>query len=180
MENTGTEAQKYDNVELEASEDFDKWLNEAFDQIDLFDEDDDFFEEINESENLFKEAKQSYNKVDDKLLDFIDNFVSNQDGAAKQKKRLKEIFFWFTMVCFAIIVLTPIACFIALIMLKVSNYIIVLGSITAAVVEVLTTVIILPKIVAEYLFNKEEENANIKIVEIMQKYSETIHGYDKD
>ena len=98
MENTGTEAQKYDNVELEASEDFDKWLNEAFDQIDLFDEDDDFFEEINESENLFKEAKQSYNKVDDKLLDFIDNFVSNQDGAAKQKKRLKEIFFWFTRI----------------------------------------------------------------------------------
>lgn len=47
-------------------------------------------------------------------------------------------------------------------------------------VEVLTTVIILPKIVAEYLFNKEEENSNIKIVEIMQKYSETIHGYDRD
>lgn len=180
MENTGTEEREYDHIELETSEDFEKWLNETFEPIDLFDEDADFFEEINESENLFKEAKESYNKVDDKLLDFIHNFVVNQDGAARQKKRLKEIFFWFTMICFAIIVLTPIACFAALTMLRVSNYIIVLGSITAAVVEVLTTVIILPKIVAEYLFNKEEENSNIKIVEIMQKYSETIHGYDKD
>lgn len=137
------------------------------------------YNEISESENLFKEAKEAYNKVDDKLLDFIGNFVVNQDKVAKQKKKLKNIFFWFAMICFAFIVLTPIICLIVLMIFNVSDYYIIFGAISAALLEVLTTVIVLPKIVAEYLFNKEEENANIKIVELMQKYSDTMHGYEK-
>ena len=135
--------------------------------------------EIDESGNLFKEAKQSYNKVDDKLLEFIENFVTNQNAAAKQKKRLKWIFFTITMIVFCIIVITPIVSLIVMLQFEVKNYVAVLGTVIAAVVEVLATVIVLPKIVAEYLFNKEEENANIKIVELMQKYSDAFHGYDK-
>ena len=135
-------------------------------------------EEISESENLFKEAKEAYNKIDDKLLDFIENFVVNQNAVAIQKKNLKNIFFWFTMISFALIVLTPIICLIVLMVAKVKDYYIIFGSIVAALIEVLTTVIVLPKIVAEYLFNKEEEKANIQIVELMQQYSDTMHGYD--
>ena len=137
-------------------------------------------DEINESETLFKEIKESYNKVDDRLIDFISNFVENQNTASKQKKALKDIFFWFTMVLFAIIVMTPIICLVLMLIWKVPNYYVIFGSLVASVVEVLTTVIVLPKIVAEYLFNKEEEKANLQIVQLMQKYSETIHGYDNE
>lgn len=136
--------------------------------------------EVEESKNLFIEAKGTYNKIDDILIDFIGNFVINQDNAAKQKKMLKDIFFWFVMVGFAIIVVTPIVSLFLLMWFKASDYYIIFGAIVASLVEVLTTIIVLPKIVAEYLFNKKEEKANIQIVELMQKYSEMIHGYDKD
>ena len=157
------------------------WLEGLDLNLDLFDEDQEEVEsEVEESKNLFIEAKSTYNKVDDKLLVFIDNFVVNQNNAAKQKKQLKDIFFWFTMISFALIVITPIICLVALMCADVYDYYIIFGAIVASLVEVLTTIIILPKIVAEYLFNKKEENSNIKIVELMQKYSEMIHGYDKD
>lgn len=163
---------------------FDEWFDNLLDidiDLDIFDTIDlESESEVEESENLFKEAKNAYNKVDDKLLDFIGNFVVNQDNAAKQKKKLKDVFFWFTMISFVVIILTPIFCLIVLMLADVYEYYIVFGAITASIVEVLTTIIVLPKIVAEYLFNKEEENANIKIVELMQKYSEMIHGYDAD
>lgn len=136
-------------------------------------------EEFNESEALFEEAKQSYNKVDDKLLEFIDNFVRNQNAASKQKKSLKQVFFIITMVLFSLIVLTPIIILVVMLCFGVNNYTAIFGTIFASVGEVLTTVIVLPRIVAEYLFNKEEENANIKIVELMQNYSNTIHGYEQ-
>lgn len=158
----------------------DEFWDENFELVDLFEEDADTDTVISESENLFKEAKEAYNKVDDKLLIFIDNFVINQDNAAKQKQKLKNIFFWFTMIGFGLIILTPIICLIFLITARVEDYYIIFGAIVASLLEVLTTIIILPKIVAEYLFNKKEEKSNIKIVELMQKYSEMIHGYDMD
>lgn len=147
---------------------------ELLKEIELEEED----KNIDASEDLFNEAKKSYNKIDDKLFNFIGNFVVNQNNAAVQKKRLKNIFFWFTMIAFSIIIMTPIICLVVLMRANIEEYYIVFGAITASLLEVLTTVIVLPKIVAEYLFNKEEENANIKIVELMQKYSDTLHGYD--
>lgn len=141
-------------------------------------EDEDELKEINESESIFKEAQKAYSKVDDNILAFIANFVENQNNAAKQKKKLKGIFFVITMFGFSVVLLTPIALIIAVGILDMNDGYIVITAIISAIVEVLTTIIILPKIVAEYLFNKEEENSNIKIVELMQKYSETMHGYD--
>ncbi|MBQ8878347.1 MAG: hypothetical protein IJ029_06435 [Lachnospiraceae bacterium] len=169
----------FSNSNMVSDEEIEKWLNEALYDVDLFESEDEI-SEISESETLFKEAKDAYNRVDDKLLDFIGNFVTNQNNAAQQKKTLKNIFFWFTMISFAIIIVTPIICLLVLMHAKVRDYYIIFGAIVASLLEVLTTIIVLPKIVAEYLFNKEEEASNIKIVELMQKYSEMIHGYDAE
>lgn len=175
-DNTTNDSEEFELIdESNLFSDFEKFLED----VDLFYSAEEE-PEIEESEKLFKDAKKAYNKVDDKLLDFIGNFVVNQDNAAKQKKTLKNVFFWFTMISFGIIILTPIICLVVLLYINVNEYYIVFGSITASIIEVLTTIIVLPKIVAEYLFNKEEEHANIQIVELMQKYSEMMHGYDME
>ncbi len=135
--------------------------------------------QISESEALFHEAQKSYLQVDRKIDTFISNFVKNQDNAAKQKKRLKTVFFIITMVIFCLIVLMPIITLIVLMVFDIKDTSIYISAVAGGTVEILATVIILPKIVAEYLFNKEEENSNIKIVELMQKYSETMHGYEE-
>lgn len=146
-------------------------------EVDAY-EDTNELEEINESENIFKEAQKAYSKVDDNILAFIANFVENHNKAAKQNKWLKGIFFAITMCCFSLVIVTPIVLIIVLGIFEIKDNYIALTAIVSTVIEVLTTIIILPKIVAQYLFNKEEENSNIKIVELMQKYSETMHGYD--
>lgn len=166
-----------ENAPLSVEDELDKLWAELIKNVDLY-EDSDELEEINESENIFKEAQKAYSKVDDNILRFIGNFVDNQDNAAKQKKKLKGIFFAITMFGFSVVLLTPIGLIIAMGILNMYDSYVVITAIISAIVEVLTTIIILPKIVAEYLFNKEEENSNIKIVELMQKYSETMHGYD--
>ncbi|MBR2402778.1 MAG: hypothetical protein IKB01_08450 [Lachnospiraceae bacterium] len=133
--------------------------------------------ELDKSESLFIEAKNAYGRVDDTIIEFIDQFVDNYAIMSEQKKKLKDIFFWFIMIGFTIITLTPFILLIILLLTSVEDVYIIFGTILASVAEVLTSIIVLPKIVAEYLFNKKEEKANIKIVGLMQQYSEKMHGY---
>lgn len=151
----------------------------VFDDIDIYEELD-LQHELDKSENLFKEAKESYNKIDDKLIEFIGNFVVNQNESAKQKKELKELFFFCIMAILVVVIITPLACINLILEGTFGNDMAAVGVVLGAIVEVLTTVIVLPKIVAEYLFNKTEEEANLEIVKLMRQYSEMIRSNKKD
>jgi hypothetical protein len=130
-----------------------------------------------DGQNSIKHARESYKRVDNQIIDFITNFVVNQNSTIKQKLFLKNIFFWIIMGIFIIVTATPI---LVVILVNSNNTLAFISSILAAITQTLASIIILPKIVAEYLFNKEEDVATLKIVELMQAYSETVHGYDKE
>lgn len=121
-------------------------------------------------------ARESYQKVDTQIIEFISNFVTNNNKTLVQKHKLKSVFFWVIMATFLVVTITPIAVVIAVDSKDATPFI---TGIIASLIQALASIIILPKIVAEYLFNKEEDIASIKIVELMQSYSETVHGYDK-
>lgn len=74
------------------------------------------------------------------------------------------------------------ACTPLIVVLKIDskNTISFVTGIIASLAQTLASIIKLPKIVAEYLFNKEEDVSTIKIVELMQAYSEKVHSYDKN
>lgn len=133
-----------------------------------------------EGAKLFEEAINSYSFVDGYIGKFIANFVENQNKTTKQKYFLKYIFFVLIMLIFIIVVCTPLIVMNMLCSMNIENSVAILTAIIATSAEVLAAIIVLPKIVAEYLFNKEEEEANVKIVELMQNYSKTIHDYDGD
>jgi hypothetical protein len=130
-----------------------------------------------DGQNSIKHARESYKRVDNQIIDFITNFVVNQNSTIKQKLFLKNIFFWIIMGIFIIVTATPI---LVVILVNSNNTLAFISSILAAITQTLASIIILPKIVAEYLFNKEEDVATLKIVELMHAYSETVHGYDKE
>lgn len=136
-------------------------------------------DDASDSAILFQQARDAYTPVDTHILTFISNFVDAQNKTAKQKSLLKTIFFYIIMLIFFLISLTPIVAIVVLYIVRPGNSIGILAAITASIIEVLVSIIVLPQIVAEYLFNKEEDTTNIKIVELMKAYSETMHEYDK-
>lgn len=169
--NSHVDFDQYENSENDIQEDWIYDIEENWeDSIDLKD--------MLNGSVLYQEAEAAYKPVDTHIIQFISNFVDSQDKTSKQKCLLKTIFFYITMAIFVIVVCTPIVTIIALYYIRPENSIVILAAVTASIIEVLVSIIVLPKIVAEYLFNKEEDVANVKIVELMKAYSETMHGYD--
>ncbi len=103
-----------------------------------------------------------------KLLDaYIDAFSNKTD----KQNRLKKPFFWIILVILILITIAPIATSITLAVVGGLSDIQYISVIVACFVELLTAFIVLPKIIAKYLFNLKEDKHFIKIVKTMQKYT---------
>ena len=49
----------------------------------------------------------------------------------------------------------------------------------SVLIELVSAIIVLPKIIAEYLFNKEEDRNMTEIIKSMQNYNEKKHDHFK-
>jgi hypothetical protein len=166
--------------------DNDEWYDEDGDDFfsSSIDADDEFWNNLemdSDDEDItfddeISRARASYGQLDSHINNFIESFVTQYDKTAKQKHKLKKHFFIIVMTLFTLVILTPIAVMPFISKLGTSAIIVSVLSIFG---EILTSILILPKIVAQYLFNKEEDVATLKIVEIMQSRSEILHNYSK-
>lgn len=78
------------------------------------------------------------------------------------------------MLGFLALLLTPM---ILIISLKSLSQITAIVSLVSILFELVSAIIILPKIIAEYLFNKQEDEKLLQIIESMQKYNQDKHNY---
>lgn len=101
---------------------------------------------------------------------FLENYTNEYKNKSEQKRKLKDIFFVVILSILGIIVVGSMILLIVLLNLKlnISNIIITLISTSA---EIITSLLILPKIIAEYLFDKEEEQHLNEIIGKMQEYN---------
>lgn len=101
---------------------------------------------------------------------FLENYTNEYKSKSEQKRKLKDIFFVVILSILGIIVVGSMILLIVLLNLKlnISNIIITLISTSA---EIITSLLILPKIIAEYLFDKEEEQHLNEIIGKMQEYN---------
>ena len=90
------------------------------------------------------------------------NFVNIEEKKEQQKLNLKDQFFWFIMIGFLALMLTPLI--IVIVGRNMSNASMIVSLITA-LIELVSAIIVLPKIIAEYLFNKEEDANMIQITQ---------------
>lgn len=131
-------------------------------------------EEINSSKDFINKERDSYIQFDRQFQIFLKNFVRMQNKKEKQKLYLKAIFFSGIMIGFMGLIFTPL-----IIVFRVGSFteigvVVALGSV---LIELVAAIIVLPKIIAEYLFNKEEDANMMEIIKSMQNYNEKKHEH---
>lgn len=134
--------------------------------------------EIRQSLDFLEKEKESYIHVDKEFGRFLSNYVDIQQKKEEQKLHFKDQFFWFVMISFFALMLTP---FVLSISIGRFSDITVIISFVTALIEVVSAIIVLPKIIAKYLFDPEEDKHLIHIIRSMQQYNEKKHRHiDKE
>lgn len=127
-------------------------------------------QDIEKSEKAFTASvHQSYIHMDDAFLEYLTNFNSNVKKQEKQKLELKKSFFYFIMVYLGGVIFFPYV-LVYTFRTRVTDVTVISLSI-ASLAEILSAIIVLPKIIAKYLFNKKEDDNKIKIISDMQSYN---------
>ncbi len=124
--------------------------------------------------NLLNEEQNIFLDTDKEFLKFLRNFVENQKAKENQKTILMGVFFAIVMLGFFVLIITPLA---LVSNLSNINQITAIVSMIAILIELVSAIIILPEIIAKYLFNKEEDSQLMQIIESMQRYNQKKHDY---
>lgn len=120
-------------------------------------------ETIDDKRVELKAREKAYTKL-------TEDFELNYKETHKQKRRLKNVFFWFIMPLYAIIILGSMFAIIYSLFLNGSQIEIVLS----AVASIITSVIAIPTIIAKYLFPTGEDKDMTSMINKMQNYDNGI------
>ncbi|SDA73152.1 hypothetical protein SAMN02910275_02450 [Butyrivibrio sp. INlla18] len=124
--------------------------------------------ESREIKSLFEE---SYMKMDEKFIEYLDVFTNAMKKSEEAKTSLKKHFFWVIMGILMLIVIS--LCFVCIVaVIKGVNDPKTVVAIGGMLIESAAAIWVLPKIIAKYLFNKKEEKHRMKIIQSMQDYND--------
>ena len=105
----------------------------------------------------------------------MENFVNNQNEKEKQKQRFKKCFFYPVILVFIALMSAPL---IAIFIFRdVFTEVGAIVSVLTILVELTTAIIIIPKIIVTYLFNRQEDEKVLDIIQSMQEYNQKKHEY---
>ena len=104
--------------------------------------------------------------------DLLEIYVKNAKGTLTEKLLYKKIFFWG---CIGVLGLMFLVFILALIIAAYKeNTIHIVSELVAATVALASALIVLPKIIAEYLFNTSDEKNMVEIIKNMQEYDKSV------
>lgn len=116
-------------------------------------------------------AMVSHNASFTKILDA---YEENASASLKQKRTFKNVFFY--GVCFVLVLVALLSAAVIIVglvgMISIEN----IGVYFTALGTFLTSFIVLPKVIAEYLFHPEEEKGMTDIVKAIQEYDTKIRN----
>lgn len=111
-----------------------------------------------------KNIKEIDKLLNEKLIKSFDILESREI----LKQKLKIVFFYIIMGLLIILTISPLI--IVFVFCNNSNSYAFALSTIASVVELATGIIILPKIIARYLFNREEDNLYFELIRDLKDY----------
>ena len=134
------------------------------------------FKESKELVRLFWEKEQdTFFDFDKSFKRFLENFVDNQNEKEKQKRCFKKCFFYPVILVFIALMSAPL---IAIFVFRnVFTEVGAIVSILTILVELTTAIIIIPKIIVTYLFNRQEDEKVLDIIQSIQEYNQKKHEY---
>lgn len=139
-----------------------------------------------------KNGKDLYKDHADEYTNLLEAFVANVTDSNKLKNKLKKYFFWSIIISMAIMILVfAFSIYSSFNIISgidktehntnaISSVIGAITSIIPSLATMLVSLIKLPKIIAEYLFNIEEDTNMIKIIKKIQSYDITMFGMEND
>lgn len=172
------------NENTEEIVNFDEFDGFGFNLEDIINslDDDSEIEKSNETEKL-NESKistlncllENYQQTDRKLLETLTDTIDLLKQREEQKRKFKKWFFRVTMAILAVLCLSPffILFFFRNIITNQSLIVTIIGTLT----EILTAIIVLPKIIANYLFNLNEDKEYFDLISDLKSYHEKKSRY---
>lgn len=133
-------------------------------------------EKLNESKiDTLKCVLDNYQQTDRKLLETLTDTVDFLKNRETQKSRFKLWFFIIIMTVFVILCLSP---FVILFLFRniITNQSLIV-TIIGTLTEILTAIIVLPKIIANYLFNLNEDKEYFNLISDLKSYHEKKSRY---
>ncbi|MCB8563056.1 hypothetical protein DXC21_01365 [Coprobacillus sp. OM08-19] len=133
-------------------------------------------EKLNESKiDTLKCVLDNYQQTDRKLLETLTDTVDLLKNRETQKSRFKLWFFIIIMTVFVILCLSP---FVILFLFRniITNQSLIV-TIIGTLTEILTAIIVLPKIIANYLFNLNEDKEYFNLISDLKSYHEKKSRY---
>lgn len=115
--------------------------------------------------------KRTYGNTDKLLAEKLKNSFEILEKRENTKQFMKKCFFWIIMFIFCILTLSPIILFIF--MYNRMNNLTFLISIIGSLVELTLGILILPKIIAQYLFNKDEDKLFFDLIKELKAYHDS-------
>lgn len=136
---------------------------------------------MNEDENqLINEGLDAHGKYTDAYVGILNTYKSQIEESIKKKNELKDKFFkvirfvMIVLIClFASSIIAAFFIFWKMVSQQYQSVAVITGAITAIVssfVTMLLSIFKLPQIIADYLFNKEEDQLMNEIIKNIQAY----------
>ncbi len=119
---------------------------------------------------FFDDERKKYLEMESQFVELLTALVGMQKERERQKGWFKSIFFTVVMLLFGVLMLTPV-----ILLFKFSNIvnnISIMMAVFASLVELVTAIMVLPNIIANYLFNKEEDGNSTKVIQDLREYHE--------
>lgn len=122
-----------------------------------------------EGQSIASLAKKSYNTMDMSFQEYLNTFNRYTKISESQKVILKPVFFAIVMAALIFVIVSP---YILLFYHDdlITDTTIISTTITSSV-ETVSAIVVLPKIIAKYLFNKDEDANKTNIIKGMQDYN---------
>ncbi len=134
------------------------------------------------------ENSSEYKEHAKKYTNFLEEYKTYTRNSNNLKNKYKKIFFWIIIAILCTLVLLffasvfiGFASFIFIVVLEKESVETIAGIITTVISSfsaVLVALFKLPKIIAEYFFNKEEDNSMVKVIEQIQQYDREMYALE--
>lgn len=123
------------------------------------------FEKIEQED---KEHRKEYDRRDNLYSDLLEEYINAYKKKTKRNRKLKLAFFFIVVFTFCVIILGSVASLI-IVSIVGQSIAATVSVITGSVISIISAIIVLPKIIAEYLFPTDEEQNMNEMIKNMQE-----------
>ena len=130
------------------------------------------------SNKPISEYGEQYDARDELYTGLLRQYISAFNQKAEAKAKYKAKFFYIIMIVFCVLIGIPLIAILLAVILGSHNASIIVALVCGAI-SILSSIIILPKIIAQHLFPTDEDKNMIDLVKSMQENDSGIRSNSK-